>query len=160
MASDKPYPLACVGALVQSPSGRVLIVKTTKWTGLWGVPGGKIDWGETAEAAVLREFREEVGLDLHSVVFAQIQDCVLSPEFHKPAHFILIDFFAQSYSEAITPNQEIVEWAWVEAREALSYPLNAVTQTLVQKYLSQPKPPLGAGQVSGWPEKPSGQRGQ
>ena len=135
---DKPHPLACVGALVKGPSGKVLIVKTTKWTGLWGVPGGKVDWGETIQEALKREFHEEVGLELSGLEFAQIQDCVLSPEFHKPAHFILIDFFAQSSSEIITPNQEIMEWAWVEAEQAFEYPLNSFTRTLVQKYLSRP----------------------
>lgn len=134
---DKPYPLACVGALVRGPRGRVLIVETTKWTGLWGVPGGKVDFGETTLEALKREFREEVGLELLGVEFAQIQDCINSPEFYKPAHFILIDFFAQSNSETITPNQEIVEWAWVQAEEALNYPLNSFTRTLVQKYLTR-----------------------
>ena len=51
-------PVVCVGALVWGPGERVLLVETTKWRGLWGVPGGKVDWGETLEAAVIREFRE------------------------------------------------------------------------------------------------------
>jgi ADP-ribose pyrophosphatase YjhB (NUDIX family) len=115
-----------------------LIVKTSKWTGLWGVPGGKVDWGETVQEALKREFREEVGLELRDLEFVQLQDCIASPQFFKPAHFILLDFFAQTSSEAITPNQEIVEWAWVEAEKALEYPLNHFTQTLVQKYLARP----------------------
>ena len=56
----KNYPLTTVGALVKGPSGRVLIVKTTKWRGSWGVPGGKVDWGETLEAALIREVQDEV----------------------------------------------------------------------------------------------------
>jgi ADP-ribose pyrophosphatase YjhB (NUDIX family) len=133
--SEVRYPLTCVGALVRSPSGRVLIVKTTKWTDHWGVPGGKIDWGETKEEALRREFREEVGSELFNIRFAQVQDAVESPEFYKPAHFVLIDFFADSGSEAITPNEEIVEWAWVEPAKALDYPLNTFSKTLVNLYL-------------------------
>ena len=54
----------CVGALVWGKDGRVLLVRTTKWRGLWGVPGGKVEWGETLLDAVQREFQEEVGLRL------------------------------------------------------------------------------------------------
>lgn len=137
MSRESGYPLACVGALVKGPSGRVLIVKTTKWTGHWGVPGGKIEWGETKEEALEREFAEEVGLELSNIRLVQIQDAVESPQFYKPAHFILIDFFADAASEAVTPNEEIAEWAWVEPERALEYPLNTFTQTLVKKYLRE-----------------------
>ena len=34
------FPLATVGALVTNPEGKVLIVRTRKWRGSWGVPGG------------------------------------------------------------------------------------------------------------------------
>ena len=41
------FPLVTVGALIKGPSNRILIVETTKWKGTWGVPGGKVDWGES-----------------------------------------------------------------------------------------------------------------
>ncbi|PTA67933.1 NUDIX domain-containing protein [Deinococcus arcticus] len=124
-------PLVCVGALVWGPENRVLLVRTTKWRGLWGVPGGKVEWGETLEAAVRRELAEEVGLHLKNVRYAQTQEAVLSEEFHKPAHMLLVDFFAATDDTAITPNEEIAEWAWVPLAQAPSYPLNTVTRTLV-----------------------------
>ncbi|MDX2005639.1 MAG: NUDIX domain-containing protein [Meiothermus sp.] len=137
---DTPkYPIPTVGALVRGPSGRVLIVRTTKWRGLWGVPGGKIDWGEAIEAALLREFREEVGLELSRPRFAMLLDGVFDPEFHKPTHFLFLNYFADSTGEAVTPNQEIAEWAWVTPQEALEYPLNAITRRLIEAYLQDPK---------------------
>ncbi len=134
---ETQYPLATVGALVAGPSGRVLIVKTTKWRGFWGVPGGKIDWGETMEAALKREFIEEVGLELFNIRFALNQEAVLDNQFHKPAHFVLINYFAESMSEEVIPNQEIAEWAWVEPEQAFEYELNTFTRTLVEAYLHQ-----------------------
>ena len=131
----KNYPLTTVGALVKGPSGRVLIVKTTKWRGSWGVPGGKVDWGETLEAALIREFQEEVGLDLTSVRFALLQEAVVDSQFCKEAHFVMVNYYALSQSETITPNEEIEEWAWVTPREALEYPLNSYTQILVRDYI-------------------------
>lgn len=125
-------PVVCVGALVWGPGERVLLVETTKWRGLWGVPGGKVDWGETLEAAVSREFREETGLNLTEVRYAQTQEAVLSPEFHKPAHMLLVDFFARTASLTVTPNEEIVDWSWATLDEALTLPLNTYTRTLVE----------------------------
>ena len=124
-------PLVCVGALVSDGDGRVLLAQTTKWRGLWGVPGGKVDWGESLLDAVAREFREETGLILRDIKYAQVQEAVLSPEFHKPSHMLLFDYFARTDSTEITPNEEIAEWAWVTLEEAASYPLNTYTQTLV-----------------------------
>lgn len=125
-------PLVCVGALVSDGVGRVLLARTTKWRGLWGVPGGKVDWGETLEDAVAREFREETGLILTDIRYAQTQQAVLSPEFHKPSHMLLFDFFARADQTEITPNEEIAEWAWVTLAEAAAYPLNTYTRTLVK----------------------------
>jgi nucleoside triphosphatase len=124
-------PLVCVGALVRGPDGRFLIVRTTKWKGAWGVPGGKVEWGETLAQATVREFQEEVGLDLYGLQYAQTQEAVLSPEFHKPAHMLLTDFLARSDRSDITPNEEIAEWAWVTLEGALTYPLNSYTRTLI-----------------------------
>ncbi|MBB5235713.1 NUDIX domain-containing protein [Deinococcus budaensis] len=125
-------PVVCVGALVWGPGDRVLIVQTTKWRGAWGVPGGKVDWGETLAEAVTRELREETGLEIFGARYAQTQEAVLSEEFHKPAHMLLVDFFARADSLTVTPNEEIVDWSWATLEEALTLPLNTYTRTLVE----------------------------
>ena len=129
------FPLTTVGALVTHTSGRVLIVRTTKWKGTWGVPGGKVEWGETLVTALLREFKEEVGLDLTDVRFALLQEAVIDPQFMREAHFILVNYYASCQSETIAANEEIEEWAWVNPQEALEYPLNSYTRILIEEYL-------------------------
>ena len=121
----------CVGALVRGPAG-YLIVQTTKWRGTWGVPGGKVEYGETLEQATIREFAEETGLKLTDLRFVQTQQAVLSPEFHKDAHMLLCDFLARTEQTEIVPNEEIVQWAWVSLADALTYPLNSFTRTLIE----------------------------
>ncbi|MGB3694243.1 MAG: NUDIX domain-containing protein [Spirulinaceae cyanobacterium] len=132
---EKRFPLTTVGALVTSPEARVLIVKTHKWRGTWGVPGGKVDWGEDLETALLREFQEEVGLKLREVRFALLQEAVIDPQFYQEAHFILLNYYALSYSENVIPNEEIDEWVWVTPQQALDFPLNSYTRILIEDYL-------------------------
>ncbi|WP_293091446.1 NUDIX domain-containing protein [Moorena sp. SIOASIH] len=134
---QKQFPLTTVGALVVNPSRRVLIVKTTKWKGLWGVPGGKVEWGETLESALLREFREEVGLELTQVSFGLLQEAVLDSNFVREAHFIMVNYYAFSARETITPNEEIEEWVWVTPQQAMEYPLNTYTRVLIEDYLQR-----------------------
>ncbi len=142
--SSMPRPLATVGALVVGPSGRVLLIRTHKWRDRWGVPGGKIEYGETMAAAVRREVREETGLDLDDVRWAPVQEAVESHEFHRPAHFVLLNFVARSPSEQVHLNEEAQAFAWVEPEEALTMDLNRPTAVLVRHFLERgfDTPPL------------------
>lgn len=56
--------MPCVGALVHDDSGRLLVVRRGRepGRGLWSVPGGRVEPGETDVAAVEREVLEETGL--------------------------------------------------------------------------------------------------
>jgi 8-oxo-dGTP diphosphatase len=56
--------VACVGAVVRDDRGRLLLVRrgTEPAKGRWSVPGGRIEPGETAAEAVVRELLEETGL--------------------------------------------------------------------------------------------------
>ena len=63
---EKPAPVECAGAIVRDEAGRLLLVRRGRppGQGLWSVPGGRIEPGETAEAAAAREVREETGLEV------------------------------------------------------------------------------------------------
>lgn len=60
-----------VGAFIADEEGRVLLIQRAKdpGKGLFGLPGGFVDAGETAEEAVRREAREEVNLELVDLVY-------------------------------------------------------------------------------------------
>jgi ADP-ribose pyrophosphatase YjhB (NUDIX family) len=129
-----PHPLVTVGALLVGPSARVLLIRTHKWRGLWGVPGGKIAYGETIGAALRREVLEETGLELDEIRWGPVQEAIDSSEFYKPSHMILLNFVARCSSEAVTLNDEADSFAWLPVDEALSYPLNTPTRRLLDHY--------------------------
>jgi len=60
-----------VGAIIHDGAGRILLLKRSKTldasrstVGLWSNPGGEVEFGETVEAAALREAREELGVEV------------------------------------------------------------------------------------------------
>ncbi len=128
-------PLPAVGALI-SHRGKYLMIRTRKWSNKWGIPGGKIERGEEAETAVRREVLEETGLELRELRFAMVQDCVDSGEFHRPAHFLLLNYTAESTGGPVRLNDEAEEFCWVGAREALAMDLNRPTRILFKQVLA------------------------
>jgi 8-oxo-dGTP diphosphatase len=58
--------VACVGAVVHDGAGRLLLVQRghDPHRGRWSLPGGRIETGESPEQAVVREVREETGLEV------------------------------------------------------------------------------------------------
>ena len=64
----EPLPeVLCVGAVVHDERGRLLLIRRghAPSAGLWSVPGGRMEAGETQEQAVVRELAEETGLVVH-----------------------------------------------------------------------------------------------
>lgn len=130
-------PISTVGALIHDGSGRVLMIRTHKWSHRWGIPGGKIERGETSEAALLREIREETALEITDIRFAMVQDCIESPEFMRPEHFILLNYVARATSTDVTLNHEAQEFLWLPANDALALDLNQPTRTLLMEVIEK-----------------------
>src|SRR5579862_2911879 len=60
----RPARVQCVGAVITDPTGRLLLILRghEPGMGLWSIPGGRIEPGETDQDAVVREVMEETGL--------------------------------------------------------------------------------------------------
>ena len=129
-------PIATVGALIHDGTGKLLMIRTHKWSGLWGIPGGKIERGEASEDALRREVIEETGLTITDIRFAMVQDCIDSPEFIRPEHFLLLNYVALATTTAVTLNDEAEEYRWVTADEAYALDLNQPTRILLDEALS------------------------
>jgi len=137
---DGRPPVVTVGALILNRAGRVLMVRTHKWSDLWGIPGGKVRWGEPSEDALRRELKEETNLDVDDVKFVMVQDCIGSKEFYRDAHFVLLNYTCRYKGrEEVVLNEEAREFRWLSPAAALKLPLNTPTRRLLEEVLARKK---------------------
>ena len=136
------FPLTTVGGLLRDAAGNILLVRTWKWSNLWGIPSGKVEYGETLEVAFLRETMEETGLSALNPKMVMVQDAIESPEFHRPAHFVLVNYLANvaGTKPHVVLNDEGQEYVWLPLQEALKMPLNGPTRILVEKVIAGGEP--------------------
>jgi ADP-ribose pyrophosphatase YjhB (NUDIX family) len=122
-----------VGALIFNAAGQALMIRTQKWSHLWGIPGGKIKFGEKSAEALRREIKEETGLDIEEIQFVFVQDCIRSKEFYRDAHFVLLNYTCRCVGEPVVQlNDEAQEFRWGTLDDALAMELNQPTRLLIE----------------------------
>ncbi|MBN1813343.1 MAG: NUDIX domain-containing protein [Anaerolineae bacterium] len=131
------YPEPTVGALIFNQAGKVLLIKSHKWRDQYVIPGGHIELGETMEAALRREIKEETGLSIYNIEFASLQEFIFDETFHEKRHFLFIDFVCRTDADAVVLNDEAQEYAWVSVEEALTLPIDPYTRRLIKKVMSR-----------------------
>ncbi len=128
------HPICTVGAAIFNAASEVLVVRTQKWSGLWGIPGGKTKYGETSIEALRREIKEETDLEIEDIEFVLVQDCIHSKEFYREAHFVLLNYSCRVQGNTVvTLNEEADEFCWVIVDEALKMELNQPTRILLEE---------------------------
>jgi 8-oxo-dGTP diphosphatase len=94
---SSPWPRAAASAALFR-GGAVLLVEraSAPFAGLWSLPGGLIEPGETAEDAARREVREETGLAAGIVGLTDVHDVILRRDDGMlQAHFVLATYFGR-----------------------------------------------------------------
>jgi len=109
-----PHPEVCVGAVVVH-GGELLLVQRGSGAGrgLWSVPGGRVEWGETLEEAVRRELHEETGLRALDVAPLGVVERI-----DETWHFVIHDFLATIEStDGACAGDDAAALAWVPLAE-------------------------------------------
>jgi 8-oxo-dGTP diphosphatase len=110
---DRPY-LAVSAAIVRD--GHVLVVRRARAPahGLFTLPGGAVEAGETLAEAVIREVREETGLAVEPVALAGYREVIMrDAEDRIQRHFVILAFAARWISGEPRLNEELAEARWL-----------------------------------------------
>jgi 8-oxo-dGTP diphosphatase len=113
----RPY-LAVSAAIFRD--GRVLIARRARPPahGLYTLPGGGVELGETLEEAVIREVREETALEVEPVALAGYRQAIGRDADGKvERHFVILPFAARWKSGEIALNEELAEAHWLKPSE-------------------------------------------
>jgi len=109
----RPY-LAVSAAIFRD--GRVLIVRRAEppAQGLYTLPGGGVELGETLEQAVIREVREETALDIEPLALAGYRQMIARDAAGKiERHFVILPFAARFIGGEVKLNAELAEAKWL-----------------------------------------------
>jgi 8-oxo-dGTP diphosphatase len=104
--------IPCVGAVIKDEAGRLLLIRRghEPGAGLWSIPGGRIEPGESDVAALVREVREETGLD---VVAGKLLGAVQRPGL-AGAVVDIRDYVAVVTGGALAAGDDAADARWVE----------------------------------------------
>lgn len=116
--------------------GRVLLAQRSKppLTGLWSLPGGHIEPGETAEAAARRELAEETGIEAELKGIAEEADVILRHDDGTPrAHYVITVFYGVWLDGEARAGSDCqaVQWAGPDALDAL--PMTEGTADVIRR---------------------------
>jgi len=125
----QPILLVAAAALIDI-DGRVLIAERPagrSMAGLWEFPGGKVDEGETPEAALVRELREELGIDTRQSCLAPV---AFASHAYDDFHLLMPLFACRTWQGTVQP-QEGQRLAWVLPARLGDYPMPPADAPLV-----------------------------
>jgi mutator protein MutT len=129
-------PLLAVRAIIENKKGKILILKRAandEYGSLWNLPGGKVDFGQTAEEALIREVKEETSLECASCQFLFYMDGL--PETEGEKHYLTLFFFCVCEFEGdIRLNEESSTWTWIEPDEIHLYKLAFRNEKALNRY--------------------------
>jgi nucleoside triphosphatase len=127
------FPEPIVGAIILNHRDEVLLLKSHKWSDMYSIPGGHIELGETVLEALMRETKEETGLDIADAHFVGIQESINDGLYFQPSHFIFIDFVCRASEAKVTLDDEAQDYVWIGIRDALELPLVSNTRQALRR---------------------------
>jgi 8-oxo-dGTP diphosphatase len=127
------YPIPSVGAVIVGAKG-VLLIKREKppFMGLWNIPTGVINVGETQKEAVLREVREETGIVGEVLRFVDTGDVIIKdPDEQVEYHFVVNVYLIHADSHEFDTGSESTEMTWFSPKSLPSeYMVDSVYKAL------------------------------
>jgi 8-oxo-dGTP diphosphatase len=116
------YPLLTVDAVVTDEKGKIILIrrKNPPYQGEWALPGGFVEYGETVEDAILREFKEETGVTIEIQGFLGVYS---DPKRDPRGHMITVCFLASKTHGELKANTDAEDVSSFTVDEAIGMKL-------------------------------------
>lgn len=128
---EKPAPVVCAGAVVRDDAGRVLLVQRGREPsrGLWSVPGGRVEVGESPAQAAAREVLEETGLVIE---VGRLLETV------EIGEFLVHDFAGTVVGGTLCAGDDADDVRWCALEDAPLLPLTPGLYDALRRMLASP----------------------
>jgi len=128
--SDPLKTVLVVAVALVDADGRVLIAQRPEGkqlAGLWEFPGGKVEPGERPEAALIRELKEELGIDVKEACLAPF---VFTSHAYESFHLLMPLYLCRRWSGTVQA-REHAALKWVRPNRLRDYPMPPADEPLV-----------------------------
>jgi mutator protein MutT len=128
-------PVIGVGAIVLQQD-EVLLVRrgTAPQKGLWSLPGGALELGESLAQAVRREVLEEAGFEVRVLEFAGAFERITTDDSGTVEyHYVLLDYFCEIVGGALAAGDDAADAEWVSRAELRNRSLTPGLEAVIEK---------------------------
>lgn len=136
---DEPRPQLGVGAFVRKGDALLLVKRGTPPSqGLWAIPGGRVHWGETLQAAAEREILEETAVRIRA------REVIYTFEFiDERHHYVVLDLAADYLDGEPRAGDDASEARWVPFAQMAQLALTPSTHKALCTLYPEAYPPSG-----------------
>jgi 8-oxo-dGTP diphosphatase len=132
---DRPF--LGVGAIIVR-DGKVLLARrgNPPLKGEWSIPGGLVELGETSRQAIVREVREETGLEVEPTKLVEVFERILRDhESRVEYHYVLIDYLCRIISGNARAASDVDEICWASVSDLENMSVAPETCVVIRKAL-------------------------
>ena len=138
MSDSRQYPerpIVGVGAVIVDDGQVVLIRRRYEpLAGQWSLPGGAVELGETLEASVVREMREETGLDVEVGPVIEVFDRITLDDARRIRyHYVLVDYLCWIVGGKLRAGSDVDDAVLVDPSQLGPYGLTTKATAVIER---------------------------